>query len=175
MHIIKITPHSFKIVLSKEDLKTHGVENILESKSFLGDFFAEIIEETNALYGNPFANGSVNAEFFESKDGGGELFISSSCINKEVTYLFMTRDFEILTNLCKRLAVSSTPVDSILFASDNGYSLLLYYTETEDFVFSCLKEYGEVVEANRLKQWMLYEHAKVLIDKKAVEHISDVF
>ena len=83
MHIIKISPMSFKIILSKKDLQRHGVNNILEHADISGDFFAEIIEETNRLYGNPFDEGPLDADFFESKDGGGELFISKRKTQKK--------------------------------------------------------------------------------------------
>ena len=91
MHIIKITPCSFKIVLSKEDLKRHGIDNILEHADLSGDFFADIIEQTNRLYGSPFKEGAIDAEFFEGKDGGGELFIcSSKKVCKSTFYIFTT-------------------------------------------------------------------------------------
>ena len=174
MHIIKITPYSFKIILSKEDLQRYGAQNIFESKELSGNFFAEIIDETNAVYGNPFKEGSIDAEFFESKDGGGELF-KSTRVSDRVTYLFKTRDFENLIRLCKRLSQFFIPEQSILFVSGSEYSLLLHYKNADDLVLPCLTEYGQALKSNLIRQWILEEHAEKLVADNAVRVISQTF
>lgn len=176
MHIIKITPMSFKIILSKEDLQRHGVDNIIEKNDLSGDFFAEIIEKTNALYGNPFTEGAIDAEFFASKDGGGELFIcSSKSVNKSTTYLFRTESSDSLVSLCARLAASSLPYDSKLYYENGRYNLLLFYGKRDDFLVSCMKEYGSAAEISKLQMWLLLEHSRIICDKNAVERLSGVF
>lgn len=176
MHIIKISPVSFKIVLSKEDLVRHGVDNILNHADISGDFFEEIIYETNRLYGNPFNEGAIDAEFFESKDGGGELFLySSKKAGKKTTYLFRTNSSDSLVSLCLRLSGHHIPSDSRLFYDDGKYNLLLFYPKRDDLLLSCMKEYGTAFEVSRLQCWLLEEHAKVVLDKGAVEQISKIF
>ena len=174
MHIIKISPVSFKIVLSKQDLKRHGVENILHHTDISGDFFEEIMNETNRLYGNPFTYGSIDAEFFESKNGGGELFL---CKSKStcgvITYLFKTSDSDVLFSLCKRLSGFDFCYDSKLFLEKDVYSLLLLCRERNDFLLSVIKEYGKVSEISRLQVWLLEEHSALLIDSHAAERICE--
>ncbi len=172
MHIIKISPVSFKIVLSKDDLKRHGVENILNNPGFSSQFFADIIEETNRLYGAPFSEGAVDAEFFESKDGGGELFLCKSK-RKDTTYLFRTTDSDSLFDLCVRLSKNHLPSDSRLYLDEGRYSLVLFYPETDDFLLSCMKEYGKAAEISPVQKWLLEEHARTIIEKYAVERISE--
>lgn len=174
MYIIKISPVSFKIVLSKDDLKRHGVENILNHPSACADFFADIIDETNRLYGAPFSEGAVDAEFFESKEGGGELFLSKSK-RDGATYHFKTKHLDSLICLCKRLSQNRPPSDSKLFFGDDCYSLVLFYSQSERLVMSILKEYGKASEINQFGHWLLEEHKKVLIAQNAVEQINNKF
>lgn len=176
MHIIKISPVSFKIILSKEDLMRHGVDNILNHADISGDFFEEIIEETNRLYGNPFVEGAIDAEFFESKDGGGELFLVSSKKSiKSSTYLFRTESSDALISLCRRLSEQGTLFDSKLFFEGGKYSLILFCQKGNDFLVPQMKEYGTASEITLLQRWLIEEHARLIIDKGAIEHISENF
>ncbi|MBR2021512.1 MAG: adaptor protein MecA [Clostridia bacterium] len=176
MHIIKISPVSFKIILSKEDLMRHGVENILNHADISGDFFGEIIEQTNRLYGNPFVEGAIDAEFFESKDGGGELFLVSSKKSiKSTTYLFRTESSDALISLCRRLSEQSTIAESRLFFDEGKYSLILLCQKGDDFLVSLMKEYGTVSEISLLQRWLLEEHARLIIDKEATRRITEAF
>ncbi len=176
MHIIKISPQSFKIVLSKDDLKRHGVENILHHADMSGDFFEEIIRETNRIYGSPFAEGAIDAEFFESKDGGGELFIcSSKSSHKSITYLFRTDNCESLIKLCKRLMLSNPPCDSRLFHQDGRYSMLLFYQSRDSILIPVMKEFGTASEISKIQIWLLEEHESVIIDKDAIHTVAESF
>lgn len=176
MHIIKITPVSFKIILSKEDLQRHGIDNILEKSDISGDFFAEIIDKTNALYGCPFTDGAIDAEFFESKDGGGELFLcQAKSAHKAITYLFRCQDLESLIALCKRLNTPDTKNDSRLYFDDGKYSLLIFCLERNGFLLSILKEYGSASEISRLQTWLLEEHANIIFSENAICGICSHF
>ena len=176
MHIIKISPHSFKIVLSKEDLKRYGVCDILENSTISGDFFADIIEETNRLYGNPFGEGSIDAEFFEDKEGGGELFLCSSKNSfKSTFYLFSATELENLIFLCKRLYPNYIQNDRGLYFNDGKYSLLICCEKRDSVLFSVMKEYGNVSEITKFGIWLLEEHARVLIPENASKEISQSF
>ena len=173
MHIIKISPVSFKIILTKEDLKCHGVENILHHTELCSDFFEEIIRETNSLFENPFTEGAVDAEFFESKDGGGELFISRSNRNtKSITYIYSTESIEHIFALCKRLNISFKPKKSRLFFDGKNYLLLLTYPKRNSILASFISEYGALREAGKLCEWIAEEHAKLLVEGDAVGTIA---
>ncbi len=172
MHIIKITPVSFKIILSKEDLQKHGVENILEDERYSGEFFAEIIDRTNNLYGSPFKEGSVDAEFFASKDGGGELFVSRSGTKKSpFTYLFRTKNLDSLISLCRRLSECHGHKSSSLYYEENIYCLLLTFDVKNDYIFSLIKEYGHLKASGEFERWSLEEHGKLLIKENAIEQL----
>lgn len=176
MHIIKITPQSFKIVLSKDDLRRHGVENILHHADMSGEFFEEIIRETNRIYGSPFSEGSIDAEFFESKDGGGELFIcSSKSTHKSIVYLFRTDNCENLIKLCKRLLHTKLPCGSKLFHDNGRYSLLLFYQCRDSILIPIMKEFGTASEISKLQIWLLEEHETVILDKDAIHTVADCF
>lgn len=176
MHIIKISPYSFKIVLSKEDLKQHGVYNIMENSDISVDFFADIIEETNRLYGNPFKEGSIDAEFFEGKDGSGELFICSSKNSfKSTFYLFATSELENLILLCKRLYSNYIQNDKGLYFINGKYSLLIHCDKRDNLLFSVMKEYGNASEITKFGIWLLEEHAQLLIAENAIRALCDAF
>ena len=133
MHIIKITPKSFKIILSKEDLQRYGVENILESPDISGELFTEIIERTNTLFGHPFTEGAIDAEFFESKDGGGELFITKHIHkNEDTVYVFTAKESDRIYMLCKRLGQEEFITESRLYHDGNVYQLVLRLKDTNN-------------------------------------------
>lgn len=176
MHIIKITPVSFKIILSKEDLQRHGIDNILEKNDISGDFFAEIIDKTKALYGCPFTEGAIDAEFFESKDGGGELFLfSTKHFAKQKTILFRTEDCENLFFLCARLKSSGSTYDSRLYFDDGKYSLLIFCRGNGDNLLPILREYGNASEISKLQMWLLEEHSTLLCESCAIESMAQHF
>lgn len=174
MHIIKITPCSFKIILSKDDLARSGRDNIFNHTDISGDFFAQIIDETNRLYGNPFTEGSVDAEFFASKDGGGELFLSKSNTEyKHTYYIFITQSTDSLVMLCKRLSFSGITYDSSLYHADGNYSLIIFSEKRDSLLLSVLKEYGSASETSSFRTWLLDEHASIILEKDAVTTIAE--
>ena len=175
MHIIKISPVSFKIVLTKEDLQRCGVSNILEHSELSGDFFAEIIDETNRLYGNPFTGGLLDADFFESKNGGGELFISKRVKSENSIYIFTTEIIENLIMLCKRLYTLNIKDDKGLYFCNGKYSLLIYSEKERAILFSILSEYGNVSMATKLDIWHIQEHADAVIKENAVSTFANTF
>ena len=173
MHIIKISPAGFKIILSKDDLQKYWVGNIFENTDASGAFFEEIIERTNTLYGNPFIEGAIDAEFFESKDGGGELFLCSSKNQiKSTVYQFTTRDSDNLFMLCSRLNRLSEHEKSTLFLQDGLYCLIIFCPRRKNNLVSIIKEYGSCNEAGKLVLWQLEEHAKLLCRDTAIETLS---
>lgn len=174
MHIIKITPKSFKIILSKEDLQRFGAGNIFDYPDMSGELFSEIIERTNALYGSPFTEGAVDAEFFESKDGGGELFITKHiCESSDVTYVFEASCSDRLRSLCKRLRKMGLSGESRLFFDGNSYKLILKLKETEEITKAVIREYGELKKAGKMSLWQIEEHAKLICPSDAIENISE--
>lgn len=176
MHIIKITPNSFKIILTKEDLQRDGVNNIFENNDLTGDFFKEIMEQTERLYGTTFSEGSVDAEFFESKDGGGELFICASrSMGLSAIYFVQTKTSETLYALCRRLEKLHIHSDSRLYSENNLYILVVFLNRANDLLLSILSEYGTASKSGKFALWHLDEHAHVILKDNAVERLSRLY
>jgi hypothetical protein len=167
MHIIKITPQSFKIILTNDEL-IRGKDEFCDISD---DMFRHIIEETNRLYGNPFDRGTIDAEFFASKDGGGELFISLSKQNENMYLAFTSKSSDDLLMLCRRLAKSSGTYKSTLYYGGGEYTLVIM-CEGGGFLLSLLKEYGNARRISPLSLWVLDEHAKKIVEGNAVGTIA---
>ena len=171
MHIIKITPQSFKIILTKEDL-ARDRENITEETDISEEFFRKIINETNRLYNNPFAQGTIDAEFFASRDGGGELFISRVKENKNTNLAFVTSSSDCLTMLCKRLAHKRNTYKSTLYHNGEKYTLVIM-GESDGILLSLMKEYGDAKEISPFFVWALDEHEEKIICDDAIGTIAE--
>lgn len=174
MHIIKITPKSFKIILSKEDLQRFGAGNIFDYPDMSGELFTEIIERTNALYGSPFTEGAIDAEFFESKEGGGELFITKHVHkNENAVYIFTTKESDRLYALCKRLRQKDDFSESRLYHDGNVYQLVLRFLDTDEITKSVIREYGDLKKAGKMNLWQIEEHSSLICESEAVTTIAE--
>lgn len=175
MQIIKITPHSFKIILTKDDLRQVGAENIIQDAADR-DFLREIIDKTNEMYDHPFDAGTINAEFFESKDGGAELFLfTSGYRTSDETYILTTDTVESILPLCNVLANDKKLNESSLYCSNNIYYLFLVYAYADRFTSARLMEYGSFSKASKLLMWHITEHAKVIFENNALERLAEIF
>lgn len=173
MHIIKISPQSFKIILSKSDIEKYG-ELPFETADYNRRFFEDIIHKTGMLYGLSLSEETIDANFFESKDGGGELFLSVGC-GKESTYIFSTDNTEVLIGLCKCLASSGTHIPSTLYSDGGVYRLALRLCTKNAMTLAVIREYGNIEKSGDFEVWYLDEHAKVLCGENAVEKIASSF
>lgn len=173
MHIIKISPKSFKIILTKDDLAFSGADSAYESYGFSKEFFTKIIDEANRKYGADFGSGVIDASFFEDKCGGGELFLceSGSCDYPDA-YAFFTKDSDGIIRLCKRIKPLLSDTYSSLYCNECEYALLLSLCDDKDFLLSVIKEYGECKKISRFEMWALQEHSKALIESKAIDVLS---
>ena len=173
MHIIKISPQSFKIILSKEDLGIYGEENIFENETLSKQLLSQIIDETNRLYDNPFKEGTINAEFFESKEGGGELFITKAKhLPKSRLLVFETKNSDNVFMLCKSLCGKKISAQSTLFCLDDTYYLVVKAEDDEKRLFYTMNEFGKTHEKSEIFLWYLQEHAKILVRDDAILHLS---
>ena len=170
MHIIKITPRSFKIILTKDEL-IRGKDDISDISD---DMFRHIIDEANRLYNNPFTGGTIDAEFFASKDGGAELFLTKGPDKTEnAVYLFKTDSSDILISLCKHLKSKGFTYASRLYFHDDIYKLAISPTDKNNLFSHLLSEYGEAKKISPLQKWILDEHARIIISDHAVNILSE--
>ena len=173
MEIIKIGSACFKIILSKDDLQKYGAENKFENKDTLETFFEDIIHQTNEMYGYPFSESAIDAEFFESKDGGGELFLSTAKQHgKSSAVILSTGECDNLFLLCSRLKTMAEHEKSSLFTENGIYFLVIFPSKRNDNIIPVAKEFGKCVEAGKLKLWHLEEHARLLCQDNAIEVLS---
>ena len=169
MHIIKITPKSFKIILTKDEL-VRGKDDIPD---ITDEMLKKIITETNRLYDNPFAYGTVDAEFFASKDGGGELFISKTSENgKDTCLCFVTDSSDNLSALCHRLSALDATYKSTLYLHNENYTLVLADVNAP-LLEPILHEYGKAEKVSPLRLWIIDEHAHKIIEDNAVSLIAE--
>ncbi len=173
MQIIKISPKSFKIILTKDDLTLSGMENTYDYLGFSKEFFAKVIDEANEKYGADFGCGVIDAEFFEDKYGGGELFLHEAhALSSTNAYAFYAQQSEILIRLCKRLGKGVS--DSTLYCGDNIYILMLFLCDGSDFLQATIKEFGTLKKLSDFGVWEIQEHSRILIKDSAIEILASM-
>ena len=138
--------------------------------------FTDIIEEAGSMYGIRFDSDTIDAKFFESKDGGGELFLRTcTSENNSNTYLFKTDSSESLLMLCKDLNCRTECYESSLYYHGGYYYLVMHFPCSGPLLLPHLGEYGDVKKAEDMDIWFLSEHAKVIIENNAAERFSRHF
>lgn len=172
MHIIKISSASFKIILTKEDVEKYRKKYVADDKIDSYGFFCEIKEKTDWLFDYPFDDLSVNAEFFQSKDGGGELFFTAKPRKSVHNYCFKTTDSDMLFKMCTRLSCEKTCCESKLCFYDNNYCLVLSFDDVPgEIIIGIMSEYGDVFKCTQLYIWHLQEHGKSIFELDAVNNV----
>ncbi len=172
MQIIRISPKSFKIILTKDDLALSGNDNTYEQDGFSKDFFTKIIDEANRQYGADFGSGVIDARFFEDKCGGGELFLcevtSKSCVE---AYAVFAESSDDIICLCKRINSIFKSYSSLYF--DGKYYILLLNLHNDDQIaISILHEYGFCKKISAVYAWSLEEHSKKILSDNAVSILA---
>ena len=176
MYIIKITPHSFKVVLSKNDLVTFGKNKNFNDNKIPKAFLGRLLKKAKNEHGISFDTDLVEAEFFQSKDGGGELFVNSyPSKENSVTYIFSTDNFENLVYLCKRYSHLSIIYQSRLIKAEKRYCLVLYMQRNDNFLISGIGEYGDVVKVSKGKIMRICEQGKIICKNRAIQCIAHHF
>ena len=172
MHIIKISSASFKIILTKEDVEKYSKKYVSDDKIDSYGFFCEIKDKTDSLFDYPFDALSVSAEFFQSKDGGGELFLTAKqkpCIHN---YCFKTQSSDMLFKMCNSIGKRMKDFESKLYFYNNLYHIILCFENTPDeFLIALMSEYGEISKCLPILEWHLSEHAKCIFNVDAIERI----
>ena len=174
MHIIKISPDSFKVILSKSDMEKYG------SASFDGsDNSKKMLNHILSLLKNKdksCAGGITHAEFFEDKFGGGELFLRlSPNTGKAARYIFSSKSIESIIEASKVIASKYGNVSSRLFCFDGFYRLLVFSKIPLPMITSRLGEFGQCRKAEKSDIWLTEEHGTVLIPCRAVEKVIEFF
>lgn len=169
MQIIKISPKSFKVILSKEYLLT---DTDFENNAFYENLLRKIINEISEREGVYFSRASkISAEMFDCSDGSAEMFIScdEKITSYKCVYLFETKECDALFSLCGRLCFSSLlPFSSELYYQNKSYFLSLYYENESETAKAIISEYGSVKKASLIRLLQLSEHAKLICPSNAI-------
>ncbi len=175
MQIIKITPRCFKAILSKNDLGAYGEKDLSDYK-WQKALLCRVISKARQLYGSEFSKKNLYAEFFQSKDGGGEIFITSKeQASATFVYLFKTQSFENLVLLCKRLYSLKKPVRSSLYLYKGNYCLTVFGDEKSTYIKNILAEYGSAELTSQNKMLHIAEFGKKICANNAVSCFATYF
>ena len=147
MEVIKISKTSIVIILTKDDLKKHGIEAPLCATE------RDLMQIMHgALSPEFFCGAALHVQVFESKEGGCEMFVTKQIsemrgYSREKYIHIPSRPvycFDNLENLllaCKSLAAVGDAGQSRLFKNESGE---LFYLETEE-EYENLNEFGAVL------------------------------
>ena len=175
MYIIKISDLSYKIILSQSDFQKYGTD-IFDGGEVSKTFFYDVIEKVNSEHTAVKKSSVIQADFFEDKFGGGELFLYFSDTSRHSsTYILQSRDFEDIITACKIINEKSPSTQSKLFYKDGLFYLALYCNEKEKEPFPALYEMGKLFKADNLFLWHLEEHASTLMEANAVSKAAYYF
>lgn len=189
MEIIEINSENYKIILSESDLVSFGTD----SKSFTSDYISSKsalstilmkLHEKNGITSKP---DSMLVQFFPSRSGGGELFLSykkKEYYSKRVfksdsdrsrlhTALFDSLDDMIL--LLHRFRNDTYFPKSDLFYDGRHYILCIYQNKNAKDLPDYIHEYAHVCITDELAAAKLYEHTECICKNNAAEIISSHF
>lgn len=189
MEIIEINSENYKIILSESDLASFGTN----SKSFTSDYessknvlSAILIKlyEKNGIISKP---DSILVQFFPSRYGGGELFLSykkkeyyskrvlnrAPGCNRLHTAVFESLEDMIL--LLHRFRNDKYFPKSDLFYDGRHYILCIYQNNTVKDLPDYIHEYARVCFTDELTAAKLCEHTECICKDNAAEIISAHF
>lgn len=175
MYIIKISDSNYKIILSKTDLSKYGSDVFgggITSKAF----FTEILEKLADDKGKLKRDCIANAEFFEDKFGGGELFISiksnSSYFRR---YIFYGKSIEEIITVSNVILQHGIDASSKLIYLNGIYHLIIFSQEENRLLTCVIGEFGKYKSASRLEVWHLEEHGRTIFNHGALREIVGIF
>ncbi len=192
MELIKVNSLKLKIILSPLDIKNLGLDtsqgDCEESLSMRA--FREILDKAKEQTGFESGTAQLYVQFYPSKDGGGEMYITrrgfqlpegkirhfgdSGTIDIFSTYITVFKSSENLIAICKRLCSDGFTGTSILYTCIGKYFLVLNGTSTENFN-TYLSEYGKAYVSDSLMLAFLEEHGNKLCENNTVETFCEIF
>lgn len=189
MEIIEINSQNYKIILSESDLTDFGTD----SKSFTADYAASKNALSAILAKLDIKNGTVSkpdsllVQFFPSRKGGGELFLSykkkepySKLIftgepnsRRLLAAVFDSLDDMIL--LLQKFRKDGYLPKSDLFYDGSHYILCIYEKSIIKSLPYYIDEYAHVFRADDLGAAKLFEYTECICKGNAAERISAHF
>jgi len=192
MELIKINSSKLKIILTADDITELGLgsdnkdcEESLSMKSF-----RDILEKAREQTGFTSGDSRLYVQFYPSKDGGGEMYVTkkqfqnhvyyeknfgdSAKVPESSTYIAVITSFETLLLLCKRLNNDNYIGESSLYSYNDKYILILCGHSYSNY-YTYLSEYSECSVANSIKLAFIEEHASLIYKNTTVETFCEIF
>ena len=189
MEIIEINSQNYKIILSESDLIDFGTD----SKSFTADYAASKNALSAILAKLDIKNGTVSkpdsllVQFFPSRAGGGELFLSYKKKQQRSNRVFAnesdrprlyTAVFDSLDDmimLLHKFRKDAYFPKSDLFFDGRHYIMCIYRHSSNKDLPCYIHEYSRVHTADELTAAKLYEYTECICKDNAAERISAHF
>ena len=186
MDVLKITDSKLKIMLSADDMKKYRLskDSVDYNDSKTRKSFAEILNRVKQTHGFNVDHDKVLIQFYPSKDGGSELFVtrlgllppsSERAISRSsrvtlldaraVLYLF--DDLPSLIKTARILKNASCGYSDVYLGDGGEYYLEIYEKGTEPLNCNVINEYGRRLSPSYY--YYISEHAKKLTANNGVE------
>lgn len=202
MELIRISDRKLKIMLTPSDMSQFemNADRLGEDSEQMRRSFRLLMREVRRKIAFDLDDRRISVQYFPSREGGCEMFVSSSPPQEDRKRALQTvaqpplpvrtqkpmqvfhreaacrlRDMETLLRVCVRLqAVRFQGESSAYRDAQGGYLLLLRVRSPSPFLapreFSFLSEYGEIRNTVYLRLY-IREHAELICDR-AVEQLS---
>lgn len=196
MEVLKINENKVKIMLSPLDMKVFGLEGAeldYNDKATRKKVFG-VLEYVKKNYGFDHEGDKLLIQFYPSKDGGAEMFVTKLGIlspaerstvsrsdriamlaSKRSMYAFSC--FDDLLHAARSIARSMDLRESSLYLFENG-TYYLELTERGDGRGEGINEYAAVLEfaasVSKDKFPYITEHSECLADSNAVELLASL-
>ncbi len=192
MELIKVNSLKLKIILTPFDIEHLGLDtnggDCEESLSMRA--FREILDKAKEQTGFESGASQLYVQFYPSKDGGGEMYITRKSIHMgegnirhigdggtfdiRSTYITVFKSSENLIALCRRLHGDRFTGTSMLYNCAGKYFLVLNGISDENFN-TYLAEYGKAFVSDSLRLAFLEEHGNLLCENNTVETFCEIF
>lgn len=194
MEVLKITDAKLKIMLNADDMKkyrlTHSSVDYNDPKTRKS--FFEILNHVKQAHGFNVERDKVLIQFYPSKDGGSELFVtklgaipasSERALSKSAgvamldprSSLYVFDELEDLIRTAKLLKIRNIHKSSDVYLGDGGeYYLELCerITERNGRIFALIGEFGRRLPPSHFTY--VCEHAKKLTRSDGIESFSQL-
>ena len=196
LDILKISDSKVKIMLSATDAKAYGINtaepDYKDEKTKSGVW--SILDEAKARIGFSHEGHKLLIQFYPSKDGGAEIFVtrlenlpdkSERLLSRATDMTMLEKSFSIykfsdlgdLIRLCRIIGRKDCIGKSELyFDSAEGYYLRLEERGVSKYggicEFAVLLEFADKIRSERMPY--IREHSELLMEKCAVQRLSEL-
>lgn len=189
MELIRISQHKLKIMLTESDMQIYEIPEWYNDEEVdLREALRAVLKEAGRQTGLDFSGGKYSVQFFPSRSGGGEMFVTrfddpteSLPAQKELTdtvsltsspprweyaEAFRFERLEDLLAVCRQLRAFGFAHRSAAFRDEKNHYYL--FTEAPGVHRPMINEYGRSASAGAIGLYIA-EHGKEICTENAVE------